>query len=101
LKSVLTATHVSHEVRPYRKAGTMPAQPQSDTISTARIERALVIVARLVAASGGEAFVPVFERLEAEGRRRANDARARAAALAQRSTAIPTPAPSSQTAARG
>jgi len=52
-------------------------------ISTARIERALRIVARLVAAPGGEEFVPIFERVEAElaQRRRAEDVRARARAL--------------------
>lgn len=53
-------------------------------ISDARIERALRTVAGIVAGKGGEAYVPIFERLESElfKRQRAQDARARARAMA-------------------
>lgn len=52
-------------------------------ISTERLERALRVVAGIVAAKGGEVYVPIFERLEKElaDRERAQDARARARAL--------------------
>lgn len=54
-----------------------------DQISTKRLERALRIIAGIVAAEGGEVYVPIFERLERElaDRKRAQDARARARAL--------------------
>lgn len=52
-------------------------------ISTARLERALRICARLVAAPGGAVYAPIFERLEREieARRRQVDAVSRARAL--------------------
>lgn len=52
-------------------------------ISTARLERALRTCAVVVAARGGEAYVALFERLEAElaDRARRQDARDRAKAL--------------------
>lgn len=53
-------------------------------LSTERIERALATAARVVTAPGGEAYVPIFERLEREvaDRRRQQDAVARARAIA-------------------
>ena len=62
--------------------------PAPNHVSTARVERALRTAARLVAARGGEVFVPVFERLELEleARRRKSDAVARAKALLTRPT---------------
>ncbi len=52
-------------------------------INTARLERALRTCAAVVAGRGGEVYVPLFERLEAElaDRARRQDARARARAL--------------------
>lgn len=51
--------------------------------SLARLERALRTCARIVAAPGGEVYVPIFERLEAEiaAHAQRQDARARARAL--------------------
>lgn len=53
-------------------------------ISDERLARALRTVAGIVASKGGDAYVPLFERLESEveKRQRAQDARARARALA-------------------
>lgn len=57
--------------------------PTAAPISTARLERALRTCAAVVAGRGGEAYVALFERLEAElaDRARRQDARARARAL--------------------
>lgn len=56
-----------------------PGQP----MTTERIERALRDVAAIVAAPGGEAYVPLFERLERElaERQSRQDAIARARAM--------------------
>lgn len=53
-------------------------------VSTESLERALRTIAVIVAAPGGEVYVPIFERIEAElaQRQRATDARARARQIA-------------------
>lgn len=65
----------------------MKASPDAK-ITTARIERALRTIARVVAAPGGETYVPIFERLESElaARQRTTDARERARAIAASAT---------------
>lgn len=57
--------------------------PPRRAITTERIERALRDAASLVAAPGGDVYVPIFERLERELAERQNrqDAVARARAL--------------------
>lgn len=61
----------------------MSAPAASSPVSTPRLERALRTCAGIVAGRGGEAYVALFERLEAElaERARQQDARARARAL--------------------
>ncbi len=55
-----------------------------DAMNAERIERALRVAARIVARPGGEAYVPIFERLERElaERQRERGAVARARAIA-------------------
>lgn len=61
----------------------------ADKITTEQLERALRTAAGIVAAPGGEVYVPIFERLENEllARRRKNDARERARRIAVASVA--------------
>lgn len=56
---------------------------RDDEISTPELERTLKVLAKLVAGKGGEAYAPLFVRVEEElqARRSASDVRARARAL--------------------
>lgn len=63
---------------------------RADQISTESLERALRTAAGIVAAPGGEVYVPIFERLESElsARQRKSDARERAKVIAQTAGAL-------------
>lgn len=65
----------------------MKSSPDAN-ITTERIERGLRTIARVVAAPGGEIYLPIFERLESElaDRKRIKDARTRAREIATGST---------------
>jgi hypothetical protein len=56
---------------------------REEEITTEQLQRALRTLAKLVAGKGGEAYVPFFERIEAElaQRERVRDAKERARAL--------------------
>lgn len=59
-----------------------PGGPAAEYVSTARLRRATRIIARIVAAPGGEIYAELFERLEDEikARERSSSAQARARA---------------------